>query len=174
MDRYFVQRWTKDRAKSHGYVLTPLVDLVDFDPLAIADLFRVEAKRAFGATSIDPYKFPTSLRTRRLLENTRQVHRSVQADFLAQLADGSSIVVFTTIDVSGTGTHPLAGSAILGHRAALQIELPLLVEYKNMNRAVHEALAVYLSTRLSANHGVIRIDDIEKFIGNRHIQSCCV
>jgi hypothetical protein len=133
------------------------------DPLALADLARIQREGTFRGAFIDPDELIPVLLARRLFENTLELRRIVKPDFFSQFSARSCVILLPRIHVTGARTDPLARCGIFRQGASLQKKLPRSVEDKHVNSAVKQFFPMNDGAGFLPEHLIIPIDDIKHF-----------
>ena len=141
----------------------------------LVDLLRVVAERAAALDAIGGDVLGLHRGTPHVLVHRRQGARvDGQTEFLGGFADGGGPVALSGRQVAADRGVPPAGLNLLAGRALLQQQAAAVVVHQHVDGAVAQRRrAMYAGARDDADHRVVGVDQVQKFLlGGRRHRAC--
>ena len=104
---------------------------------ALLDFFGIDGRPVIASQTVHLHKLPSRFEAGVNLEVFVQLMEwQLQAQFFVQLALGAGVVIFTSVEMTGSARVIPAGKRILGYRPFLDEQFAALIEYKNVDGAM--------------------------------------
>ncbi len=114
--------------------------------------------------AVKPDELHSGFNSGRNLEKGPNRRKGLESQFFPQLPPHGFKISFTGVEMAAAGTVPTTRSGILQKRSVLE-KNPALIKQPDVDRPVAQSSGMDKATRLSADHTIKRIDDIENLLG---------